>query len=159
MPKIQMNNVSKNIGATKDIHGVSMRHNTFIRNALPRKNSVTYLQKSTSPPATRVDIVDNIIGGGLDYPCAFGEGKSGTAALNNYAMAWSFVGNLCWDSHPGASAFPPGNNFAADQTAVGFMSDWSLGALSPYKGKASDGKDPGADIAELTRRTTGVVVP
>ena len=39
-----------------------------------------------------------------------------------------------------------------------FNADWSLSSQSPFKGKASDGKDPGVDVAELQRRLAGVVV-
>ena len=46
------------------------------------------------------------------------------------------------------------------------LCDWRVWAYRKYtetqpdlqndKGKATDGKDPGADIAELTKRTAGV---
>jgi hypothetical protein len=33
--------------------------------------------------------------------------------------------------------------------SVGFASDWSLSASSPFKGKASDGTDPGANMSQI----------
>ena len=156
--EIGVDSMNRVLLLTADLQGVMLRHNTFMRLATPRKGSVTYVQKGSGPPASRVDFVDNLIGPGLDYGCIFGEGKSGTDALAKYAQQWSFVGNGCWDSHPGAAAYPAGNSFVATQADVRFNADWSLGPQSPFKGKASDGKDPGVDAAELQRRLAGVVV-
>ena len=43
---------------------------------------------------------------------------------------------------------------------IGFVSlsgkDYRLASSSPYKGKASNGGDPGADVAAVTSRTAGV---
>jgi len=42
------------------------------------------------------------------------------------------------------------NDFiAANQAAVGWDTNWRLLPTSPYKGKASDGKDPGVDMDQL----------
>src|SRR5215831_8690880 len=155
--EIGVDSMNRVLLLTADLQGVMLRHNTFIRLATPRKGSVIYVQKGSGPPASRVDFVDNLIGPGLDYGCIFGEGKSGTDALGMYAQQWSFVGNGCWDSHPGAAAYPAGNSFVATQADVKFNADWSLSSQSPLKGKASDGKDPGVDVAELQRRLAGVV--
>ncbi|HEX5072451.1 MAG TPA: hypothetical protein VFW03_04590 [Gemmatimonadaceae bacterium] len=157
--EIGVDSMNRVLLLTADLQGVQLRHNTFIRRQTPRKGSVIYVQKGSGPPASRVDFVDNLIGPGLDYGCVFGEGKSGSDALAKYAKQWSFVGNGCWDSHPGAAAYPAGNSFVATQADVKFNADWSLSPQSPFKGKASDGKDPGVDIAELERRLAGVVVP
>jgi PKD repeat protein len=156
---IGVDSINRAVLLTGPLQGVTLRHNTLVRVTNPRKGSVTYVERQTGPQATSADWADNLIGPGLDYPCMFGEGKSGSAALVNYAVTWSFVGNGCWDSHPGASYFPAGNSFVDTQAAVGFNADWSLSAASPFKGKASDGTDPGVNIAELLRRTAGVVVP
>jgi len=156
--EIGVDSMNRVLLLTADLQGVMLRHNTFVRLATPRKGSVVYVQKGSGPPASRVDFVDNLIGPGLDYGCLFGEGKSGADALVKYAKDWSFVGNGCWDSHPGAAAFPAGNSFVPTQADVKFNADWSLSSQSPFKGKASDRKDPGVDIAELQRRLAGVVV-
>ena len=156
--EIGIDSISRVLLLTADLQGVEFRHNTFVRLATMRQGSITYVQKGSGPPASQVDFIDNLIGPGLDYGCIFGEGKSGSDALAKYAKQWSFVGNGCWDSHPGAAAYPTGNSFVATQADVKFNADWSLGPRSPFKGKASDGKDPGVDIAELQRRLAGVVV-
>jgi hypothetical protein len=157
--EIGVDSMNRVLLLTADLQDVQFRHNTFIRLATPRKGSVIYVQKGSGPSASRVDFLDNLIGPGLEYGCLFGEGKSGSDALRKYAKQWSFVGNGCWDSHPGAAAFPAGNSFVATQADVKFNPDWSLSSQSPFKGKASDGKDPGVDVAELQRRLAGVVVP
>jgi len=156
--EIGVDSMNRVLLLTADLQGVEFRHNTFIRLATPRKGSVIYVQKSSGPQASRVDFIDNLIGPGLDYGCVFGEGKSGSDALAAYATQWSFVGNACWDSHPSAAAYPAGNSFVATQADVRFNADWSLSPRSPFKGKASDGKDPGVDVAELERRLAGVIV-
>jgi Putative Ig domain len=58
----------------------------------------------------------------------------------------------------------PADNFVTpNATAVGFVNwnggvdgDYHLAASSPYKGKASDGKDPGADIDAVAAAIAGV---
>ena len=40
-----------------------------------------------------------------------------------------------------------------------FAPDYSLAASSPHKGKATDGTDPGADLAALAAKTRGVAIP
>jgi hypothetical protein len=59
--------------------------------------------------------------------------------------------------------WPGGNFFPATVNDVGFTSysngnggDYQLQANSPYKGKASDGTDPGADINALNAAIQGV---
>jgi hypothetical protein len=60
-----------------------------------------------------------------------------------------------------AGSYPTGNHFPATVAAVGFKDaaagEYSLLASSSYKGKGSDGKDLGADMAGLTAAVAGVV--
>jgi hypothetical protein len=44
-------------------------------------------------------------------------------------------------------------------SSIAFNADYSLSSASPYKAKSVGGTDPGADVAEVTRRTASVVVP
>jgi hypothetical protein len=85
--------------------------------------------------------------------------------------------NLCWKNNSftnnvliaapqpafSPSKWPAGNFFPATDSAVGFSSfnngiggDYTLSSSSPYKGKASDGTDPGANIQQLEQEITGV---
>jgi hypothetical protein len=65
-----------------------------------------------------------------------------------------FAGNVIAEDM--GSQWPSGNFFPADDNAVGFVSfnggiggDYHLAQSSPYKGMATDGRDPGADIDAL----------
>lgn len=140
-----------------DLQGVRIGHNTVVRTTAVGGPPI-YLDRVGGGQASRLDLVDNAIGPGLGFPCVFGEGQSGSARLSSYAAAWSFVGNVCWESYLEASVFPAGNYFPLAQAAVGFAADWSLSAGSAFKGTATDGTDPGVNVGELTRRTAGVVV-
>ena len=42
-------------------------------------------------------------------------------------------------------------------TAIGFAPDRSLARTSRWKGTATDGRDPGADVAAVLAATEGVV--
>jgi len=68
----------------------------------------------------------------------------------------------CWSSYKfdhniimqaGAETWPANNWLVGNATKVGFVSwnsgaggDYRLASTSKFKGKASDGKDPGADV-------------
>ena len=58
--------------------------------------------------------------------------------------------------HPQASFYAP------TIASVGFTnpsgSDYSLSASSPYRGKATDGTDPGVDFNTLRQKTNNVVI-
>lgn len=49
--------------------------------------------------------------------------------------------------------------YPSNAAGMGPASDYSLSSSSAYKGRGSGGTDPGADVAELGRRTAGVVIP
>ena len=72
---------------------------------------------------------------------------------------WVFAGNLF--SKNFASTHPAGNFYASTVSGIGFVSytgrNFTLSSSSAFKGKATDGTDPGADIARLTALTAGVV--
>ena len=60
------------------------------------------------------------------------------------------------------SLHPPRNFYPATTAAIGFFDpangDYRLASRSDFKGLGRGGKDPGADVAEVKRRTAGVVV-
>jgi len=86
------------------------------------------------------------------------DAGDGTATLNLHMPGWLFAGNVLIGA-PSAS-YPAGNFFPANVAAVGFVNaaggDYRLAASSPYKGQATDGTDPGADIAAVLFWTNGV---
>ncbi len=103
------------------------------------------------------EFVDNIVAHG-NYGIKSDDAGDGTATLNLHMPGWLFASNVLIGA-PSAS-YPAGNFFPANLAAVGFVNaaadDYHLAASSPYKGKASDGKDPGADVDAILSWTNGV---
>ncbi|MEO7183156.1 MAG: hypothetical protein ABI141_20175 [Gemmatimonadaceae bacterium] len=103
---------------------------------------------------------DNLMGGG-----AYGMGGDNlccAAAFATYAPGGVFLGNVLIVA-AGGNGFPTGNFYPTTAAAVGFVNlgagDFHLVATSPYKGKATDGRDPGADVDAVNAATSGVRVP
>ncbi len=100
---------------------------------------------------------NNIVSHG-SYGILFSGSGIGNVTIKAYLPNASIAGNVLigakTDQYPAKNFFPP----AAD--AVGFVDlsgdDLRLAAKSPYKGKALDGKDPGADMDFINRVTAGV---
>jgi PKD repeat protein len=84
----------------------------------------------------------------------------GTATLQSLAPGFVFAGNAIIGGS--TSLYPPGNFFPTSVAAAGVANaaafDWTLTASSPYKGVATDGRDPGADFAAVTSATAGVAM-
>ena len=117
-------------------------------------------------PAVGFYMVDNVLS--HNWGGVFGDYKGeGNAALSAYAPGAVLAKNVLYgtDGWPGYNPdiYPAGNYFAGVVGNVGFTNyaggDLSLGASSPYKGKASDGTDPGADFVALRAAIAGVVQP
>ncbi len=133
---------------------IEFRHNTFVRVLLVRQMAVI----PDGVGASGFVFENNVYGFGQAYGCVFRSGgATGAAAWLAFDPTAKVAGNVCWAN--GGSKTPTADFFPATQADVGFAADWSLTDASAYKGKATDGKDPGADVAELTRRTAGVVIP
>jgi hypothetical protein len=86
-----------------------------------------------------------------------GSYSEGTETLTNQMPGHIFLGNVLISAS--SSRYPGQNFFPASMTDVGFVSpstgDYRLQSSSPYKGKGTDGRDPGANIAELQAIATG----
>ncbi len=121
-----------------------------------------------TPKISSVVFTNNIVGAGK-YP-VWGAGGGSTncaqpgipitdiaACFRNY----SFTSNVFISPPIGnkPSNWPAGNYFAADSDAVGFVDsdsgDYELLPSSPYKNKATDGTDIGADINAIQTATAG----
>lgn len=103
---------------------------------------------------------DNVIGGGA-YGMT-GDNFGGAAAFAKYAPGGVFVGNVMILAS-GSAAFPAGNFYPPTVSALGFAyvaaEDYRLLASSPFKGQATDGRDPGADIDANDAAIKGVRTP
>ena len=82
-------------------------------------------------------------------------------ALNGFAgTSWRFAGNAVSQiDQQFQGLYPTGNSYTDRMTSLSLAADGSLGSASPYRGRATDGTDPGANVAEVLRRTAGVKIP
>ena len=136
----------------KPILGLKIAHNTVFT-----VGNATIAAGDTMPVADDFIFRDDLVSHG-DYG-VFGSGKGeGTVALDFYFPGWKFD-HVVGIGFP-ASSYPAGNAFPATPADVGFVDyaarDYRLGAASPYKGSASDGKDPGADVDRILAAVAGV---
>ena len=113
---------------------------------------------------------DNVANGGeyqWSFASADGHG-AGANSLDFHAPGWQAVGNLF--VHGGVNPRPANNHFVGSMAEAGFVNaggplytsftpgNYRLASSSPYKGKASDGSDPGVDHDRLNAALAGVVV-
>jgi len=103
----------------------------------------------------------NMNAGGGAVECYFNKPIM-VGVLDSCWSHYTFTANVLLDA-PGTRTWPAGNFVPQTTSAVGFVNwkggvggDYHLSAASPYRGKASDGKDPGADIDAVTAATVGV---
>jgi hypothetical protein len=99
-------------------------------------------------------IVNNIFTHG-DYGFIGGGVGQETVALNTYTTNTVLTKNA-FIAGGNAANYPVGNYFPTSLGAVGFVnygSDYSLSSGSPYKNVGTDGKDLGADFAQLNAAT------
>jgi hypothetical protein len=90
--------------------------------------------------------------GGGSENCVVGEKTLADAISACWTDGSMFGGNVIV-GYGGKSVWPEGNLFAPNWAGVGFVNynngnggDYTLSDESPFKGKALDGSDPGADI-------------
>jgi hypothetical protein len=135
------------ISAVKDVY---VAHNTFIHTPNGAANSAVYYANGAT---ARNTVINNVFTAG-QYGIVGDAIGQGTTALAYYAPNGLFVGNVFAGS---VSWSKPANNFWVSSVSnLGFDSQLRLGASSGLKGKATDGRDPGADIDAVLNLTTGV---
>jgi hypothetical protein len=90
----------------------------------------------------------------------FGSGKGSGMVMINHYFPGAIVANNIIAGAP-SRFYPADNFFPATLEEVGFVDlaggNFALAADSPYKGKASDGGDPGADVIFLNQVMQDVV--
>ena len=139
---------------------ITINHNTFLHSqaAGARANSAIYMD--AAPDAHQpLAITNNLYSGGT-YGLQGVGSSTGTNTLNTHARNWQFVGNALTGqgAYPyGAQYYPAGNYFPASVSALGLDANLRLGAGSGLVGRATDGKDVGADINAVLAATAGVV--
>jgi hypothetical protein len=148
---------------TNYLSNVTFSHNTMHYNYA---NGLLMTMESLPVLGSARNIVvnDNVVTKARYYQLAHSGIKVGTESLNAFAgSSWAFSRNVVigvdpeyvsW--HPQSSFYPTTMSDAG--FAVGSNGDYRLSGSSPYKGRATDGTDPGANFDELNRRISGVVV-
>jgi hypothetical protein len=128
---------------------VTVEHNTVQQGG----NIIT----SYGDPATNFVFSNNIVQFNLyGVVCSIGTQCPGIPFCHCFPNG-RMKGNIVADnanvsaSYPIGPAFPPGNYIVSSYDKVGFIDygrgNWQLAASSKYRGKATDGKDPGVDYA------------
>jgi hypothetical protein len=133
-------------------NGVTIRHNTFINNT--SKGGPMF---SSNGPITSFKFQDNIAWNNL-YGMNCGLG-SFSACYPNWIEGKNVIVNNSGDVNSAVQAIYPNSFVSSDLAGVGFADptngNYRLSPTSPYKGKATDGKDPGVDIDQLTAALGG----
>jgi hypothetical protein len=135
---------------------VTIEHNTGFA---PR----AYLQFGDVEGATKPRLsFRNNLGGDARY--AFNSPRGdGAAMFSAYGVPLANVAGNCVvtpDGYymPAGSIYPATLAEAALVSPTGFTGDYRLAPTSPCRGRATDGTNPGADVAAIARATASVIV-
>jgi hypothetical protein len=152
---------------TEVLKNVTLQHIT----AFPDLASHITSMQDPVPPMSGFVFVNNLVqspssptwsaGGGYS-DCASSEVPLTIMQTCFGTTGYVFTGNFLigdFSKYP-ASKWPAGQTFLPSMDSVGFVDyangNYELSSTSPYKGKATDGRDPGADVAGLTTMIAGV---
>ena len=143
------------------IPSLTIEHNTFF---IP---TIAALEWVSSTPIPNHIVRNNLTGGG-QYPL-FASPTNTWASVTGTGS--DFSGNVVALAAGFASGYPAGNWYPTSLDAVGLAgggtaaynvsvpaSALALSNSSPYKAKATDGTDPGANISAITNATGSAVV-
>lgn len=147
------------LNGSQGFRGLTIRHNTFLHSTLSgAANGVSLMVdgSSTARDRTSIQILDNLFSVTNYGVGGAGTGADATRTLNTFFGAgWDFRGNA-FPAEPNKASFPAGNYFPATLASLGMDATFKLPAGSPLSGKATDGKDIGADIPALLAAIAGV---
>ena len=140
------------------LNGLAVSHVTAFTDS---KGSLMFVGDDLVNPVKPTNIVfmNNIFGAGTYPVWSTGGGPTACSAKDQPLLTF----NACWTSYSftnnvipvfkGLGSWPAGNSTPTSWAAVGFVNynngsggDYRLSPTSAYKGKASDGTDPGADL-------------
>jgi hypothetical protein len=125
----------------------------------PTNMAVMFGGPTTQLP-TRLVFRDNIVGGG-QYAVK-GPGLSPAATIAMFLSGGGWRGNVMIVAPADAGSLLTGTTLTT-MTGVGFVSasalDFHLTTSSVFRLKATDGRDPGADVTAVNAAIAGVIVP
>jgi hypothetical protein len=159
-----VNNLFERIGDTRlkitwgrmvqivnDARDLTFAHNTFVFAPEPVAKHSSLLFDGNKP--LRVVYVNNVTEG-----LVAAQGLSREAGLGNAVNGWMMAGNVLAGMAPYfASLHPAGNYFPTTLDETGFT-NWQSGDVrlrpgSAYRGRGTDGRDPGVDYTALIAKT------
>jgi len=141
---------------------LTLEHNTAFSTSAP---AFTWDEAKPAGTVIRYNLVEGC------YPVFSGGGQGSAALAYGAGKDAVFTGNVIVDCGGGQPANPIPGNFYSPNMNIGLpaglrildpASDpakFVLTASSPYKGKAGNGKDPGADVPAILAAIKGVVRP
>ena len=136
------------LGAMAD---VAIEHNTGFA-----PHAFLQFGDPSGAPMPRLTFRNNV-GGDSRYIYNSPRGD-GTAMFTAYGVPLASVAGNCVVTAE-SYYLPKGSTYAATRARAGLGGDYRLGSGSPCRGRATDGTDPGADIATLYAKTRNAVVP
>ena len=140
----------------QDVVDLVIAHNTLIS---PTTSAIGFGGPLTQP-TIRMSVRDNITGGGA-YGMKGPGLTAGIVTLLALMPGGQFLGNVIIQAS--GLGYPTGNLFPATTGGLGFANaaalDFRLLASSAYKGRATDGRDPGADVVAVNAAIQNVIVP
>jgi len=146
---------------TNNLTDVTFAHNTVSFNY----DEGLFMMLEAWGAARNIVFNDNVVGKARYYQIMHSGIKVGTESLNAFAgSAWSFARNVVvgvgadyvsW--HPQSSFYPAATGDVG--FSFGSNGDYRLSSASAFKGRATDGSDPGVNFDELTRLISNVTMP
>jgi uncharacterized protein YjdB len=138
------------------VRDIRFEHNTFVSTG----SLVSAVLFTVLPPMDRLTFRNNIMSKGTWGVKGSSTGE-GTNTFNTYAPGMTYGNNVFIGAS--STSYPSSTFFESSYSSVGFTNpaagDYRLASTSPYRGKASDGTDIGADAAAVAAKTAGVIVP
>ncbi len=137
-----------------DIRDLVIEHNTTFG------NGDLLISFASLPPMINFVFRDNVANRG-NYGMKGVGTPEGIPSLTTFAPGADVRGNIIIGAP--ATLYPPLNFFPANPGATGFVNygagDYHLSSGSAYAGRATDGRDPGADIDAVLSAIQAVIVP
>jgi hypothetical protein len=169
----QVSGGSAGMPAEAVLHDVSVDHITFVSMSTPHSLFILNGPPASAPPGVQMYNISwtntladaGMVGayptGGGDTNCSSIPGRN-IAPRDRLKACWKsgiFQGNVLAE----AVDWPEGNSTVRDQRSIGYVNlnngldgDYHLAASSKFKGKATDGKDPGADVDAVLSAVSGI---
>jgi hypothetical protein len=149
----------------QEMDDLTIEHNTGFS---PTSSSVSW----DPGPLQLNQVIRNNVMGGPSYTIFASAGQDNDGWKNIGGPGSIFAGNVIMELPNNGGSPIPNNFYVPDFASIGLaggapaatsltaqLADLALSSASPFKGKATDGKDPGADIAAVIAAIAGVIIP